>query len=130
MVSLGAWAVPPPDPAGVEVGGGVEVAVEPEQASSDEEAKEDLPLGPSDYILRDIGFDPLSKDYKDRVKGLFLDSDQLENALSLIADLDNDDFRKRNEASKKLAMIEAPIEHMLSLSRKDSTIEMARRVQD
>ncbi|MDE0570366.1 MAG: hypothetical protein OSB44_06755 [Verrucomicrobiales bacterium] len=129
MVSLGAWAVPPPDPAGVEVVGGVEAAVEPEQASSDEDAKEDLPLGSGDSILRDIGFDPLSKDYKDRVKGLFLDSDQLENALSLIADLDNDDFRKRNEASKKLAMIEAPIEHMLSESRKDSTIEMARRVQ-
>jgi hypothetical protein len=129
MVSLGAWAVPPPDLAGVEVVGGVEAAVEPEQASSDEEAKEDLPLGSGDSILRDIGFDPLSKDYKDRVKGLFLDSDQLENALSLIADLDNDDFRKRNEASKKLAMIEAPIEHMLSESRKDSTIEMARRVQ-
>ncbi len=129
MVSLGAWAVPPPDSAGVEVVGGVEAAVEPEQASFDEEAKEDLPLGSGDSILRDIGFDPLSKDYKDRVKGLFLDSDQLENALSLIADLDNDDFRKRNEASKKLAMIEAPIEHMLSESRKDSTIEMARRVQ-
>ncbi|MEO1861297.1 MAG: hypothetical protein ABGZ19_15490 [Verrucomicrobiales bacterium] len=129
MVSLGAWAVPPPDSAGVEVVGGVEAAVEPKQASFDEEAKEDLPLGSGDSILRDIGFDPLSKDYKDRVKGLFLDSDQLENALSLIADLDNDDFRKRNEASKKLAMIEAPIEHMLSESRKDSTIEMARRVQ-
>ena len=126
---LGAWAVPPPDPAGVEVVGGVEAAVEPKRASSDEEAKEDPSLGPGDSILRDIGFDPLSKDYKDRVKGLFLDSDQLDNALGLIADLDNDDFRKRNEASKKLAMIEAPIEHMLSESRKDSTIEMARRVQ-
>ena len=109
--------------------GGVEAAVEPKRASSDEEAKEDPSLGPGDSILRDIGFDPLSKDYKDRVKGLFLDSDQLDNALGLIADLDNDDFRKRNEASKKLAMIEAPIEHMLSESRKDSTIEMARRVQ-
>ena len=129
MASLGAWAVPPPDPAGVEVVGGVEAAVDPKQASSDEEAKEDPPLGPGDSILRDIGFDPLSKDYKDRVRGLFLNSDQLKNALSLIADLDNDDFRKRNEASKKLAMIEAPIEHMLSDSRKDSTIEMARRVQ-
>ena len=129
MASLGAWAVPPPDPAGVEVVGGVEASVEPDQASSDEEAKEDSPLGPSDSILRDIGFDPLSKDYKDRVKSLFLDSDQLKSALSLIADLDNDDFRKRNEASRKLAMIEAPIEHMLSESRKDSTIEMGRRVQ-
>lgn len=130
LASLGAWAVPPPDPAAeVEVVGGVEAAVEPKRASSDEEAKEDPSLGPGDSILRDIGFDPLSKDYKDRVKGLFLDSDQLDNALGLIADLDNDDFRKRNEASKKLAMIEAPIEHMLSESRKDSTIEMARRVQ-
>ena len=129
LASLGAWAVPPPDPAGVEVVGGVEAAVEPKQVSSDEEAKEDPLLGPGESILRDIGFDPLSKDYKDRVKGLFLDSDQLDNALGLIADLDNDDFRKRNEASKKLAMIEAPIEHMLSESRKDSTIEMARRVQ-
>ncbi len=130
LASLGAWAVPPPDPAAeVEVVGGVEAAVEPKRASSDEEAKEDSSLGPGDSILRDIGFDPLSKDYKDRVKGLFLDSDQLDNALGLIADLDNDDFRKRNEASKKLAMIEAPIEHMLSESRKDSTIEMARRVQ-
>ena len=129
LASLGAWAVPPPDPAGVEVVGGVEAAVEPKRVSSDEEAKEDPSLGPGDSILRDIGFDPLSKDYKDRVKGLFLDSDQLDNALGLIADLDNDDFRKRNEASKKLAMIEAPIEHMLSESRKDSTIEMARRVQ-
>ena len=130
LASLGAWAAPPPDPAAeVEVVGGVEAAVEPKRASSDEEAKEDPSLGPGDSILRDIGFDPLSKDYKDRVKGLFLDSDQLDNALGLIADLDNDDFRKRNEASKKLAMIEAPIEHMLSESRKDSTIEMARRVQ-
>ncbi|MDP6858820.1 MAG: hypothetical protein QF426_03270 [Verrucomicrobiales bacterium] len=129
LASLAAWAVPPPDPVGVEVVGGVEAAVEPKRASSDEEAKEDPSLGPGDSILRDIGFDPLSKDYKDRVKGLFLDSDQLDNALGLIADLDNDDFRKRNEASKKLAMIEAPIEHMLSESRKDSTIEMARRVQ-
>jgi len=129
LASLAAWAVPPPDPVGVEVVGGVEAAVEPKRASSDEEAKEDSSLGPGDSILRDIGFDPLSKDYKDRVKGLFLDSDQLDNALGLIADLDNDDFRKRNEASKKLAMIEAPIEHMLSESRKDSTIEMARRVQ-
>jgi len=128
MASLGVWAVPPPDREGVEVVGGVEAAVEP-QSSSDAGAEGDLPLGPGDSILRDVGFDPLSKDYKDSVKGLFLDSDQLENALSLIADLDNDDFRKRNEASKKLAMIEAPIEHMLSESRKDSTIEMARRVQ-
>ena len=58
MASLVAWAVPPPDPAGVEVVGGVEASVEPDQASSDEEAKEDSPLGPGDSILRDIGFDP------------------------------------------------------------------------
>lgn len=129
MASLEASAVPPPGPAAVEVVGGVEAAVEPAQDVAKGESKEDLPLGPGDSILRDIGFDPLSEDYEDRVKGLFLDSDQLEEALNLIADLDNDDFRKRNEASKKLAMIEAPIGHMLSESRKDSTIEMARRVQ-
>ena len=129
MASLEASAVPPPGPAAVEVVGGVEAAVEPAQDVPKGKSKEDLPLGPGDSILRDIGFDPLSEDYKDRIKGLFLDSDQLEGALNLIADLDNDDFRKRNEASKKLAMIEAPIGHMLSESRKDSTIEMARRVQ-
>ena len=129
MASLEASAVPPPGPGAVEVVGGVEAAVEPAQDVAKGESKEDLPLGPGDSILRDIGFDPLSEDYEDRVKGLFLDSDQLEEALNLIADLDNDDFRKRNEASKKLAMIEAPIGHMLSESRKDSTIEMARRVQ-
>lgn len=129
MASLEASAVPPPGPAAVEVVGGVEAAVEPAQDVPKGKSKEDLPLGPGDSILRDIGFDPLSEDYKDRIKGLFLDSDQLEEALNLIADLDNDDFRKRNEASKKLAMIEAPIGHMLSESRKDSTIEMARRVQ-
>ncbi|NRB43617.1 MAG: hypothetical protein HRU47_02310, partial [Verrucomicrobiales bacterium] len=129
MASLEASAVPPPGPAAVEVVGGVEAAVEPAQDVPKGKSKEDLSLGPGDSILRDIGFDPLSEDYKDRIKGLFLDSDQLEEALNLIADLDNDDFRKRNEASKKLAMIEAPIGHMLSESRKDSTIEMARRVQ-
>ena len=128
MASLEVWAVPPPDRGGVELVGGVEAAAEP-QGISEVRSEEEPSLGPGDSILRDVGYDPLSKDYKDRVKGLFLNSDQLENALKLIADLDNDDFRKRNEASKKLAMIEAPIEHMLSESRKDSTIEMARRVQ-
>ena len=128
MASLEALAVPPPDREGVELVGGVEAAAEP-QGSSEELPEENPSLSPGDSILRDVGYDPLSKDYKDRVKGLFLNSDQLENALKLIDDLDNDDFRKRNEASKKLAMIEAPIEHMLSESRKDSTIEMARRVQ-
>ena len=128
MASLEALAVPPPDRKGVELVGGVEAAAEP-QGSSEELPEENPSLSPGDSILRDVGYDPLSKDYKDRVKGLFLNSDQLENALKLIDDLDNDDFRKRNEASKKLAMIEAPIEHMLSESRKDSTIEMARRVQ-
>ena len=92
MASLEASAVPPPGSAAVEVVGGVEAAVEPAQDVPKGKSKEDLSLSPGDSILRDIGFDPLSEDYKDRIKGLFLDSDQLEEALNLIADLDNDDF--------------------------------------
>ena len=88
MASLDASAVPPPGPVAVEVVGGVEAAVEPAQDVPKGEAKEDLPLSPGDSILRDIGFDPLSEDYEDRVKGLFLDPDQLEEALNLIADLE------------------------------------------
>lgn len=140
MVSVTAWAVPPPEPGAVEVVGGVEVAADPEKvldkngrvADSAEEAKKEEkgpPLSPGDSILKDIDFDPRSDGYDEKIASLFLEQKQLEEVLRQMTNLDDDDFRRRNDASKKLAMLEAPVEHLLSAARKDSSVEMSRRVQ-
>ena len=124
----------------VEIVGGVEAAAEPEDDSAavkekaadkaeDEESEPAEPKSASESILTDLDFDPSDERYAEKAAELFLEPEELANVVKQIADLDAEDFRLRNEASKRLAMVEAPVEHLLGAARKGAGIEMSRRIQ-
>ena len=97
-----------------------------EEIPTKEQAK---PLGVGDLILKDIGFDIEADSLSEKIKILLFSQVQLDEVLKLIVDLDDEDFRIRNEASKKLAMHESPIGHLLVNLNQDLSVEMSRRVQ-
>ncbi len=121
---------------GVELADEVVIEAKAEKAPEGADAEEGAgdtaeaePLPPGDVILRDLDFDPTEKDYAEKVGSLFLEADGLAEVRQQIEDLDAEDFLARNDASKGLAMVEAPVEHLLGAARKDAGIEMARRIQ-
>ena len=103
--------------------------VEEKSSDGDAENDEEDNLDAGDSILRDIGFDPLSDSFIEKIKSLLFSQTQLDEVSQMIIDLDSDDFRKRNEASKKLAMHESPIGHLLVNLDEEPSIEMSRRIQ-
>tara|TARA_Y100000589_G_scaffold133043_2_gene127112 strand:+ start:1115 stop:2875 length:1761 start_codon:yes stop_codon:yes gene_type:complete len=103
--------------------------VEEKNSDGESENDEEDNLDVGDSILRDIGFDPLSDSFIENIKSLLFSQNQLDEVSQLIIDLDSDDFRKRNEASKKLAMHESPIGHLLVNLDEEPSIEMSRRIQ-
>jgi hypothetical protein len=130
------WFLPPftggGDLIALEVVGGVEAAPEPE-GSGERDGKnseeERQPLSVGDSILKDLELDPRGEGYERKTASLFLDQVHLEKVMEQISDLDAEDFRKRNEASKALVMVAAPIEHLLGAARRDAGAEMSRRIQ-
>ncbi len=113
-----------------DVVGGVEASPEPESSSaSEEDEAKKWPLSNGDSILVDLELSPEEEDFEDRVETLFLGRGELEQVMDQISDLDAEDFRKRNDASKALVMVAAPIEHLLGVARKDAGAEMSRRIQ-
>jgi hypothetical protein len=110
--------------------GGEPAAEETDEAAGEEKSIEPaVPLTASEAILLQLDFNPHDERYPERAASLFLDPEALADVRQRIADLDADDFRARNEASKRLAMVEAPIEHMLGAARTDAEIEKGRRIQ-
>ena len=109
-----------------------EVFAEKDQQIIEEEIpikKQAKSLGVGDSILKDIGFDIEADSLSEKIKTLLFSQVQLDEVLKLIVDLDDEDFRVRNEASKKLAMHESPIGHLLVNLNQDLSVEMSRRVQ-
>ena len=80
-------------------------------------------------ILKELGFDPGDDEFENKLAELFLDADGLANVRAQIVALDADDFRDRNEASKQLAMVGAPIGHLIGRAREGAGIDMSRRIQ-
>jgi hypothetical protein len=114
----------------LELVGGVEAAAEPESAGPGEEEKaEQWPLTAGDSILVDLEMNPEDQDFEKKITPLFLQRDELERVIRQIGDLDAEDFRKRNDASRALVMVAAPIEHLLGGARRDAGAEMSRRIQ-
>ncbi len=114
----------------LELVGGVEAAAEPESVGpGEEENTEQWPLTAGDSILVDLEMNPEDQDFEKKITPLFLQSDELERVIRQIGDLDAEDFRKRNDASRALVMVAAPIEHLLGGARRDAGAEMSRRIQ-
>ncbi len=104
-------------------------------ASAAEKAKEEsealfksLPAG--QQILALLDYDPTVDSYSDRLDELLLDAEGLAAVRGWIEDLDSDDFRARNEASKRLAMRGSALGHLLGEARAEAGVEMGRRIQD
>ena len=114
----------------LEVVGGVEAAPEPAGSGAEEKGEADKwPLSAGDSILVDLELNPEGEGFEDKAASLFLEQEKLEQVMEKISDLDAEDFRERNEASKALVMVAAPIEHLLGTARKDAGAEMSRRIQ-
>jgi hypothetical protein len=136
ILSFALGALPPfaggRDAVAVVVVGGVDAAPEPEGSSESESENPAVkmpPLSAGDAILKDLDLDPRGGAFDRKMASLFLDRAQLERVMQQMIDLDAEDFRKRNEASKALAMVEAPVEHLLGAARRESSAEMSRRIQ-
>ena len=114
----------------VEVVGGVDAATEPDGVSTEERDRvRKSPLSAGESILVDLEISPEDKNFEEKIAHFFLTRNELGQVLKQISDLDADDFRKRNDASRALVMVAAPIEHLLGGARKDAGAEMSRRIQ-
>ena len=113
-----------------ELVGGVDAAREPEGVSTGErETAGKWPITAGDSILVDLEMTPEDKNFEDKIAHFFLNRNEFGQVLKQISDLDAEDFRKRNDASRALVMVAAPIEHLLGGARKDAGAEMSRRIQ-